>query len=69
MNDRFGDNVYNLYGSTEVAFATIATPTDLRAAPGTAGRAAAGHHGAPSSTRPGRRCRPATSAGSSSATT
>jgi fatty-acyl-CoA synthase len=36
--DRFGDNIYNLYGSTEVAFATIATPTDLRAAPGTAGR-------------------------------
>jgi acyl-CoA synthetase (AMP-forming)/AMP-acid ligase II len=36
--DRFGDNVYNLYGSTEVAFATIATPADLRAAPGTAGR-------------------------------
>jgi acyl-CoA synthetase (AMP-forming)/AMP-acid ligase II len=36
--NRFGDNVYNLYGSTEVAFATIATPTDLRAAPGTAGR-------------------------------
>jgi fatty-acyl-CoA synthase len=36
--DRFGDNVYNLYGSTEVAFATIATPVDLRAAPGTAGR-------------------------------
>jgi fatty-acyl-CoA synthase len=36
--DRFGDNIYNLYGSTEVAFATIATPSDLRAAPGTAGR-------------------------------
>jgi acyl-CoA synthetase (AMP-forming)/AMP-acid ligase II len=36
--DRFGDNVYNLYGSTEVAYATIATPADLRAAPGTAGR-------------------------------
>jgi fatty-acyl-CoA synthase len=36
--DRFGDNVYNLYGSTEVAFGTIATPEDLRAAPGTAGR-------------------------------
>jgi fatty-acyl-CoA synthase len=36
--DRFGDNIYNLYGSTEVSFATIATPTDLRAAPGTAGR-------------------------------
>jgi acyl-CoA synthetase (AMP-forming)/AMP-acid ligase II len=36
--DRFGDVVYNLYGSTEVAWATIATPEDLRAAPGTAGR-------------------------------
>jgi acyl-CoA synthetase (AMP-forming)/AMP-acid ligase II/carbon monoxide dehydrogenase subunit G len=36
--DRFGDNLYNLYGSTEVAWATIATPADLRAAPGTAGR-------------------------------
>ena len=36
--DRFGDNVYNLYGSTEVSFATIAVPEDLRAAPGTAGK-------------------------------
>jgi fatty-acyl-CoA synthase len=36
--DHFGDNVYNLYGSTEVAYATIAGPEDLRAAPGTAGR-------------------------------
>jgi acyl-CoA synthetase (AMP-forming)/AMP-acid ligase II len=36
--DLFGDNLYNLYGSTEVAWATIATPADLRAAPGTAGR-------------------------------
>ncbi len=36
--DTFGDNLYNLYGSTEVAWATIATPEDLRAAPGTAGR-------------------------------
>jgi len=36
--DTFGENVYNLYGSTEVAWATIATPEDLRAAPGTAGR-------------------------------
>jgi len=36
--DRFGENVYNLYGSTEVAWATLATPEDLRAAPGTAGR-------------------------------
>jgi fatty-acyl-CoA synthase len=36
--DHFGDNVYNLYGSTEVAYATVATPEDLRAAPGTAGK-------------------------------
>jgi acyl-CoA synthetase (AMP-forming)/AMP-acid ligase II len=36
--DLFGDSVYNLYGSTEVAWASIATPEDLRAAPGTAGR-------------------------------
>jgi len=36
--DRFGEVLYNLYGSTEVAWATIATPEDLRAAPGTAGR-------------------------------
>jgi acyl-CoA synthetase (AMP-forming)/AMP-acid ligase II len=36
--DRFGDTIYNLYGSTEVAYATIATPQDLRTAPGTAGR-------------------------------
>jgi fatty-acyl-CoA synthase len=30
--------VYNLYGSTEVAYATIATPEDLTVEPGTAGR-------------------------------
>jgi acyl-CoA synthetase (AMP-forming)/AMP-acid ligase II len=36
--DRFGDNVYNLYGSTEVAFATIATPAELREDAATAGR-------------------------------
>ncbi len=36
--DRFGDTIYNLYGSTEVAYASVATPRDLRAAPGTAGR-------------------------------
>ena len=36
--DHFGENLYNLYGSTEVAWATIATPEDLRAAPGTAGK-------------------------------
>lgn len=36
--DRYGDNIYNLYGSTEVAFATIATPEDLRSDPATCGR-------------------------------
>jgi acyl-CoA synthetase (AMP-forming)/AMP-acid ligase II len=36
--DTFGDIVYNLYGSTEVAWASIARPEDLRAAPATAGR-------------------------------
>jgi fatty-acyl-CoA synthase len=36
--DAFGDNLYNLYGSTEVATAAIATPADMRAAPGTVGR-------------------------------
>ena len=36
MNE-FGDNLYNLYGSTEVAWAAIAHPGDLRAAPGTSG--------------------------------
>ncbi|MDE3070654.1 MAG: AMP-binding protein, partial [Acidobacteriota bacterium] len=35
--DTFGDVLYNLYGSTEVAWVTIASPSDLRAAPGTAG--------------------------------
>jgi fatty-acyl-CoA synthase len=36
--DEMGDTLYNLYGSTEVAWASIATPEDMRAAPGTAGR-------------------------------
>ena len=36
--DQLGEVLYNLYGSTEVAWATVATPADLRAAPGTAGR-------------------------------
>jgi len=35
--DTFGEVLYNLYGSTEVAWATIASPEELRAAPGTAG--------------------------------
>jgi fatty-acyl-CoA synthase len=36
--DRFGDHLYNIYGSTEVAYASIATPADLRAAPSAAGK-------------------------------
>jgi acyl-CoA synthetase (AMP-forming)/AMP-acid ligase II len=36
--DTFGDNLYNIYGSTEVAYASIATPEDLRAAPTSAGK-------------------------------
>lgn len=36
--DTFGDNIYNFYGSTEVAQASIAMPDELRAVPGTAGR-------------------------------
>ncbi len=36
--DETGDNLYNLYGSTEVGQATLATPEDLRSAPNTAGR-------------------------------
>jgi acyl-CoA synthetase (AMP-forming)/AMP-acid ligase II len=40
--DAFGDNLYNFYGSTEVAYAAIATPQDLRAAPGTSGKAPPG---------------------------
>jgi acyl-CoA synthetase (AMP-forming)/AMP-acid ligase II/uncharacterized membrane protein len=40
--EEFGENLYNVYGSTEVAAATVATPRDLRRAPGTAGRAARG---------------------------
>lgn len=39
VQDAFGDVLYNMYGSTECAIATIATPAELRAAPGTAGRA------------------------------
>lgn len=36
--DAFGPVLHNLYGSTEVAVATVATPDDLARAPGTAGR-------------------------------
>ena len=37
-----GPVVYNLYGSTEIAYATIATPEDLEAEPGTAGKVVRG---------------------------
>ena len=40
--DRFGEILYNAYGSTETASGTLATPADLRAAPGTVGRPMAG---------------------------
>lgn len=36
--DRFGDNLYSIYGSTEVAWASVAQPADLRRSPATAGR-------------------------------
>jgi acyl-CoA synthetase (AMP-forming)/AMP-acid ligase II len=36
--DRYGDVLYNLYGSTEASWVSIATPADLREAPTTAGR-------------------------------
>lgn len=37
--DLFTDSVYNFYGATETGWVTIASPTDLREAPGTAGTA------------------------------
>jgi acyl-CoA synthetase (AMP-forming)/AMP-acid ligase II len=36
--DAFGEIVHNGYGSSETGIATLATPADLRAAPGTVGR-------------------------------
>jgi acyl-coenzyme A synthetase/AMP-(fatty) acid ligase len=36
--DHFGNNLYNTYGSTEVAYASIATPEDMRKEPSTAGK-------------------------------
>jgi fatty-acyl-CoA synthase len=38
----FGAVLYNLYGSTEIAYATIATPADLEAAPASVGRVVRG---------------------------
>ena len=42
VEQRFGPVLHSLYGSTEVAYAAVATPDDLRADPGTAGRAPRG---------------------------
>ncbi len=36
--EAYGDILYNLYGSTEVSWATIASPTDLSISPATVGR-------------------------------
>ncbi|MEV5555413.1 AMP-binding protein [Nonomuraea wenchangensis] len=36
--DAYGEVLYNLYGSTEAGWASLATPAELRAAPGTVGR-------------------------------
>lgn len=36
--DTFGDILYNFYGSTEVSWASVADPGDLRATPTTAGK-------------------------------
>ncbi|MCD2191017.1 AMP-binding protein [Actinomycetospora soli] len=40
--DTFGEKLYMLYGSTEVSWASIAKPEELRQEPGTAGRPPAG---------------------------
>jgi acyl-CoA synthetase (AMP-forming)/AMP-acid ligase II len=38
FQDAFGDVLHNVYGATEVSWATIARPEDLRLSPGSAGR-------------------------------
>ncbi|GAA4588313.1 fatty-acyl-CoA synthase [Actinoplanes octamycinicus] len=38
FQDRFGEVIYNVYGSTEVAVASVAQPAESRRAPGTVGR-------------------------------
>jgi fatty-acyl-CoA synthase len=40
--EAFGPVVYNMYGSTEIAYATIATPTDLGNEPGSVGKVVRG---------------------------
>ncbi len=41
--DAFGDILYEFYGATETGLVTLAKPEDLRAAPGTIGRAVPGN--------------------------
>lgn len=41
--DAFGDVLYNFYGATETGLVTLASPRDLRSAPGTIGRAVPGN--------------------------
>src|SRR5262249_36326925 len=40
--EQFGDVLYDIYGSTEVGYAGIATPADIRDRPGSVGRPARG---------------------------
>ena len=56
--DEFGPVLYNLYGSTEMAWATIATPQDLLQAPGHGRPPAAPHAASRSSARTAGRCPP-----------
>ncbi len=41
--DHFGDILFNFYGATETGLVTLAKPADLRAAPGTIGKAVPGN--------------------------
>ena len=41
--DAFGDVIYEFYGATETGLVTLAKPEDLRAAPGTIGKAIPGN--------------------------
>jgi fatty-acyl-CoA synthase len=41
--DTFGDILFNFYGATETGLVTLAKPEDLRAAPGTIGKAVPGN--------------------------
>jgi fatty-acyl-CoA synthase len=41
--NQLGDILYNFYGATETGLVTLASPTDLRAAPGTIGRVVPGN--------------------------